>query len=360
MSKNAVSQDAVLAALSTVDDPDLKKDLVTLNMIQDLKIDAGDVSFTIMLTTPACPMKDRMRNDATAAVQAVDGVKSVNIKMDANVPNDGRTRGLLEVPIKNAIAVASGKGGVGKSTVAVNLAVSLAQSGAKVGLLDADIYGPNIPTMMGVDRLPPPEGEKLVPAEAYGVQMMSIGFLVKPEQPLIWRGPMLHSAIRQFLTDVRWDELDYLIIDLPPGTGDAQLSLSQSLPLSGGVIVTLPQQVSLDDARRGLMMFRQLEVPVLGIVENMSFLELPDGTQMDVFGSGGGEQLSEELDVPFIGKIPMDPSVREGGDNGKPVVITKPESPVAKALKAIAEDVAAKVSIAAMRGDNIVPIEFVE
>jgi len=360
MTNDLVSRDAVLAALSKVDDPDLRKDLVTLNMIQDLEINGGEVNFTIMLTTPACPMKDKMRNDATAAVQAVSGVEAVNIKMDANVPNDGRTRGLLEVPIKNAIAVASGKGGVGKSTVSVNLAVSLAQSGAKVGLLDADIYGPNIPTMMGVDRLPPPEEEKLVPAEAYGVQMMSIGFLVKPEQPLIWRGPMLHSAIRQFLTDVKWDELDYLIIDLPPGTGDAQLSLSQSLPLSGGLIVTLPQQVSLDDARRGLMMFRQLEVPVLGIVENMSFLELPDGTQMDVFGSGGGEQLSEEMGVPFIGKIPMDPSVREGGDNGKPVVITKPDSPVAQALNTIAEDVAAKVSIAAMRGENIIPIEFVE
>lgn len=360
MSKQQVSQDAVLAALSTVDDPDLRKDLVTLNMIQDLKIDGGDVSFTIMLTTPACPMKDRMKNDATAAVQAVEGVESINIKMDAQVPSDGRTRGLLEVPVKNAIAVASGKGGVGKSTVAVNLAVSLAQSGAKVGLLDADIYGPNIPTMMGVEKLPPPKDEKLVPAESYGVQMMSIGFLVKPEQPLIWRGPMLHSAIRQFLTDVLWDELDYLVIDLPPGTGDAQLSLSQSLPLSGGVIVTLPQQVSLDDARRGLMMFRQLEVPVLGVIENMSYLELPDGTRMDVFGSGGGQQLAEETDVPFIGAIPMDASVREGGDAGKPVVIANPDSPVSKALKGIAEDVAAKVSIAAMRGDNVIPIEFVE
>ena len=205
--------------------------------------------------------------------------------MDANVPADGRVRGLLQLPIRNAIAIGSGKGGVGKSTVAVNTAVVLAQSGARVGLLDADIYGPNIPTMMGIDRLPGQKGEKLLPAEAYGVKVMSIGFLVKPNQPLIWRGPMLHSAIRQFLTDVEWGELDYLVVDLPPGTGDAALSLAQSLPLSGGVIVTLPQQVSLEDARRGLEMFRALDVPLLGVVENMSYLELPDGTRMDIFGT---------------------------------------------------------------------------
>ncbi len=360
MTNKQVTQEAVLAALSKVEDPDLRKDLVTLNMIQDLKIAGSDVSFTIMLTTPACPMKDKMKNDAIAAVKDVPGVGAIDITMDANVPSDGRTRGLLEVPVRNAIAVASGKGGVGKSTVAVNLAVSLAQSGARVGLLDADIYGPNIPTMMGVERLPPPKDNKLVPAEAYGVQLMSIGFLVKPEQPLIWRGPMLHSAIRQFLTDVQWNELDYLVIDLPPGTGDAQLSLSQSLPLSGGVIVTLPQQVSLDDALRGLEMFRELNVPLLGIVENMSYLELPDGTKMDVFGSGGGEKLAQETGVPFIGAIPLDPTVREGGDSGKPVVITHPESAVAKALKAVAEDLAARVSVAAMRQDNVIPIEFVK
>lgn len=359
MSTEKVSRNAVLAALGTVDDPDLHKDLVSLKMIQDLKIDHGLVSFTIMLTTPACPMKDKMKKDALAAVEAVSGVERVDIKMDANVPGDGRTRGLLEVPVKNAIAVASGKGGVGKSTIAVNLAVSLAQSGARVGLLDADIYGPNIPMMMGVDTLPPPKENKLIPAKAYGVQLMSIGFLVKPGQPLIWRGPMLHSAIRQFLTDVLWDELDYLVIDLPPGTGDAQLSLSQSLPLSGGLIVTLPQEVSLDDARRGLEMFRELNVGILGVVENMSFLELPDGTKMDIFGSGGGEKLAKEAGVPFIGAIPMDASVRQGGDSGKPVVISHPDSPVAKALRAIAEDVAAKVSVAALQQDNIIPIEFV-
>ncbi len=359
MSNTFPTQEAVLAALRKVNDPDLHKDLVTLNMIQDLEIEGRAVSFTIMLTTPACPMKDQMKNEAHAAVSAVEGVESIEIKMDANVPSDGRDRGLLNVPVRNAIAVASGKGGVGKSTVAVNLAVSLAQSGARVGLLDADIYGPNIPTMMGVKKLPPATPEKLIPAEAYGVQVMSIGFLVKPNQPLIWRGPMLHSAIRQFLTDVAWDELDYLIIDLPPGTGDAQLSLAQSLPLSGGVIVTLPQQVSLDDARRGLEMFRQLNVPILGVVENMSYLELPDGTRMDIFGSGGGERLAQEAGVPFIGAIPMDPAVRESGDNGLPVILSKPDSPVAQVLKNIAEDIAARVSVAALQGDNVIPIKMV-
>jgi ATP-binding protein involved in chromosome partitioning len=290
---------------------------------------------------------------------SVPGVTQVDIKMDANVPSDGRSRGLLDLPIRNAIAVGSGKGGVGKSTVAVNVAVVLAQSGARVGLLDADIYGPNVPTMMGVDHLPQPKDQKLIPAEAYGVKIMSIGFLVKPDQPLIWRGPMLHSAIRQFLTDVAWGELDYLIVDLPPGTGDAALSLAQSLPLSGSVIVTLPQQVSLEDARRGLEMFRQLEISVLGVVENMSFLELPDGTRMDIFGGGGGQKLADQAGVPYIGGIPIDPIVRAGGDNGVPVVVSYPDSPVSKALRAIAEDIAAKISVAAMNQGNFIPINLI-
>ena len=359
-SNNEVTKDAVLAALSKVQDPELHKDLVTLNMIQDLQVEDGKVHFTVMLTTPACPLKSEIQSSARKAVMAVPGVQSVEIKMDANVPSDGKARGLLELPIRNAIAVASGKGGVGKSTVAVNLAVVLAQSGARVGLLDADIYGPNIPTMMGVDNLPPIKGEKLVPAEAYGVKMMSIGFMVKADQPLIWRGPMLHSAIRQFLTDVDWGELDYLVIDLPPGTGDAALSLAQSMPLSGGVIVTLPQQVSLDDARRGLEMFRHLEVDVFGVVENMSYLELPDGTRMDIFGTGGGQRLADQSGVPFIGSIPMDPSVRQGGDSGKPVVVTQPDSPVAKALREGAENVAAKVSVAAVQKKGFIPIEMID
>ena len=357
--QNKISEESVLAALSKVQEPELHRDLVSLNMIHDFKIESGQVSFTVMLTTPACPLKTQIEREAKQAVGALPGVDAVEVKLDSNIPSDGRNRGLLELPIRNAIAVASGKGGVGKSTVAVNIAVVLAQSGARVGLLDADIYGPNIPTMMGINRLPPPVENKLIPAEAYGVKMMSIGFLVKPGQPLIWRGPMLHSVIRQFLTDVNWGELDYLVVDLPPGTGDAALSLAQSLPLSGGVIVTLPQQVSLEDARRGIEMFRQLDVEIFGVVENMSYLELPDGTRMDIFGSGGGARLAQEAGVPFIGAIPMDPNVRQGGDSGKPVVITNPESPVAIALCNIAENVAARISVAAVQQANIIPINQV-
>lgn len=356
---NPVSEEAVMAALSKVQDPELHRDLVSLNMIRDVNIDGGEVGFTVVLTTPACPLRSQIENEAREAVAALPGVNSVQVKMDANVPADGRQRGLLELPIRNAIAIASGKGGVGKSTVAVNLAVVLAKSGARVGLLDADIYGPNIPTMMGVKHLPAAGGEKLIPAQSHGVKLMSIGFLVKPDQPLIWRGPMLHSAIRQFLTDVEWGELDYLVVDLPPGTGDAGLSLAQAMPLSGGLIVTLPQQVSLDDARRGLEMFRQMNVPIFGVVENMSYLELPDGTRMDVFGSGGGEKLAKESGVPFIGTIPLDPAVREGGDQGVPITVSNPDSPVAQALNAIALDVAAKVSVAALQNNDFVPITMV-
>jgi ATP-binding protein involved in chromosome partitioning len=349
MGKSMVSRESILAALSKVQEPELHKDLVTLNMIHDIEIQEGAVSFSIRLTTPACPLRDRIENEARQAVQAIAGVNQVTIKMDASVPSDGKERSVLELPVRNVVAIASGKGGVGKSTVAVNVAVALAKSGAAVGLLDADIYGPNVPTMMGLQRLPMPENNKLIPAQAHGVKVMSIGFLVKPGQPLIWRGPMLHSAIRQFLADVSWGELDYLVIDLPPGTGDAQLSLAQSVTLSGGVIVTLPQQVSLEDATRGLEMFRQLNVPVLGVVENMSYLELPDGTRMDIFGKGGGEQMAQRSGVPFIGSIPMDPAVRVGGDDGTPIVISHPESPAARALTAIAQDIAAKLSVAAFQ-----------
>ncbi len=355
-----LTKESILAALSKVQEPELHQDLVTLNMIRNLEISGDKVSFVVMLTTPACPLRGQIEKEARQAVLAVPGVKSVEMRLESDVPNDGRMRGLVNMPIRNAIAVGSGKGGVGKSTIAVNIAVALAKSGARVGLMDADIYGPNTPTMLGVEKLPPPVGNKLVPAQAYGLKMISMGLLVKPGQPLIWRGPMLNSAIRQFLGDVEWGELDYLIVDLPPGTGDAALSLAQALPLSGAIIVTLPQLVSLEDASRGLQMFRTLEVPILGVIENMSYLDLPDGTRMDIFGSGGGEQLAQATQTPFLGKIPIDQNVRIGGDSGKPVVVSHPDSPVALALTEIAQKVAAQISIAALGGKNELPINIVE
>lgn len=356
----APKHEAILAALGNVQEPELHRDLVTLNMIRGLEISGGEVSFTIVLTTPACPLKGRIEKEARQAVLAVSGVETVQIRWDSSVPSDGRMRGLMSMPIRNAVAVGSGKGGVGKSTIAANIAVALAQSGARVGLLDADIYGPNLPTMLGIAALPPPKGTKLVPAVAHGLKMISMGLLVKPGQPLIWRGPMLNSAIRQFLGEVEWGELDYLLIDLPPGTGDAALSLAQALPLSGAIIVTLPQRVSVEDASRGLQMFRTLEVPILGIVENMSYLDLPDGTRMDIFGSGGGQQLAESSDAPFLGSIPMEPAVREGGDSGIPIVVAQPQSPASMALQAIAQGLAARISVAALSGQNELPINIVE
>jgi ATP-binding protein involved in chromosome partitioning len=355
-----ISEAAVLKALGQVQEPELGKDLVSLGMIKDLTVQNGRVSFTVELTTPACPLRDQIEREAKAAVMSLEGVSEVSLKLTSNVPFDGRSRGLIDRPIRNAVAVGSGKGGVGKTTVAVNLAAALARAGARVGLLDADIYGPNVPTMMGVDRLPPPRDGKMAPAEAYGVKMVSMAFLVKPGQPLIWRGPMLHTAIRQFIADVQWGELDYLIVDLPPGTGDASLSLSQSMPLSGAVIVTMPQKVSVEDAGRALEMFRTLKVPILGVVENMSFLKLPGGESLDLFGTGGGERLAQAAQVPFLGSIPIDVRVRKGGDEGMPVVISAPDSEVGKALTSVAEQVAARISVQARTVSNIIPIEMID
>jgi ATP-binding protein involved in chromosome partitioning len=359
MAMSEVKKDQVMAALSMVQEPELHKDLVTLNMVHDVVIDGGKVAFTVTLTTPACPLRGVIEKNVRQAVMGVPGVEQVDVQFDSNVPSDGRSRGVMQMQVKNAVAVASGKGGVGKSTVSVNLAVALAQSGAKVGLLDADIYGPNVPTMMGVSTLPGMNGEKLIPALAYGVKIMSIGFMVPQGKALIWRGPMLHSAIRQFLSDVEWGDLDYLIIDLPPGTGDAQLSLAQSLPLSGGLIVTLPQAVSVEDASRGMQMFQQLNIPILGVVENMSYLELPDGTRMDIFGEGGGKKMAEDSQVAFLGAIPMDPQVRIGGDNGAPVVVTQPDTAAAKALRSIAEQLAAQLSVQAIKNQAAPKIEII-
>ncbi len=349
-----ITTEVILEALSHVLDPEIKKDLVSLNMIQNVKVDdENQVTLTVVLTTPACPLKTKIKEDVTEAVMAIEGVKGIDIEMSAKVRSDGQKR-KVKLPIKNVVAVASGKGGVGKSTVAVNLAVALARTGASVGIMDADIYGPNLPTMMGVTQPPTMDGEKIVPPVSFGVKVISIGFFVPADQPLIWRGPMLHNAIRQFVEDVEWGELDYLIVDMPPGTGDVQLSLTQHLPLSGGLIVTLPQDVSVEDARRGLYMFEKLNVPILGVIENMSYLETADGTRIDVFGSGGGQSLAKEANVAFLGEIPMDPRVRVGGDNGQPVVIAEPENPSAKALNSVAEKLAAALSLNALQNAEII------
>ncbi|HMN10807.1 MAG TPA: Mrp/NBP35 family ATP-binding protein [Bellilinea sp.] len=344
MIENITSAD-VLAALSEVEEPELHRDLVSLGMIENIEIKDGVVRFDLVLTTPACPLRDEIMDTAKDAVMQISGVRDVVITLPKKVLGDGKERKIDGLQIKNVIAVASGKGGVGKSTVSVNLAIALQQHGASVGLLDADIYGPNIPKMMGVEKLPLIASDKIPTAEAYGIKLMSIGFLVPQDRALIWRGPMLHSAVRQFLADVDWGELDYLIVDLPPGTGDVQLSLTQTIPITGGVLVTLPQQVSYDDAFRGLQMFQQMGVPIVGVVENMSYLMLPDGTRMEVFGSGGGEKLAREANVELMGQIPMESDVRAGGDAGKPILITNPDSTAAKVMTDVAKKVAARVSV---------------
>jgi ATP-binding protein involved in chromosome partitioning len=331
-----VTKDMVLAALSKVQEPELHRDLVTLNMVKDVEVQDGNVAFTITLTTPACPLRNQIESEARAAVAKLSGVKEVSVKFDAQVRGDHRISSKLNVPIKNIIAVGSGKGGVGKTTVAVNLAVALAQMGARVGILDADIYGPNVPMMMGVGEMPPLTGDKMTPAFNHGVEIISIGFLVPEGEALVWRGPMLHKAIQQLFTDVAWSDLDYMIVDLPPGTGDAQLSLAQSVPLTGGIIVSTPQEVALSDARRGLTAFQRLEVPVLGIIENMAG---------EVFGIGGGEQAAETLRVPFLGRVNLNPAVRRGGDAGQPAVVALNGSAEAEAFRAIAQKVAAQVSV---------------
>lgn len=346
-----VTEDAVRAALATVIEPELHRDLISLNMVRDLRIsDRGDVSFTLMLTTPACPLKGKMETDCRAALAAIPGVGAVAIKFDANVPVDRRI-GNIGHNFRNTIAVASGKGGVGKSTVAVNLAISLARSGASVGLLDADILGPNIPMMMGQDKMPPPRNNKMIPAENYGVKFISTAFLLKPDQALIWRGPMLASAINQFLTDVAWGELDYLVVDLPPGTGDAQLSLSQALPISGALIVTQPMQVAAADALRAVKMFEQLKVPILGVVENMSG---------ELFGSGAGQRLASQYNLEYLGSIPLDARIRIGGDAGQPIVTAFPDSETATIFNQVAARVAARVSVLTLRQQsNFIPIDLI-
>lgn len=349
--ENQVTEEAVRAALSTVIEPELHRDLISLNMIRDLQIDGNDVSFTIMLTTPACPLRGKMEQDSRAALAQVPGIGSVSINWASNVPQDQRLSQQLGQQFRNTIAVTSGKGGVGKTTVSVNLAISLAKEGARVGLLDADILGPNVPMMMGVDQMPAPRERKMVPAEAFGVRFISMGFIVPPDQPLVWRGPMLHSAIRQLLQDVHWGELDYLVVDLPPGTGDAQLSLAQALPLTGAIVVTQPMEVAVMDALRGLKMFEKLEVPIIGIVENMSG---------DFFGTGAGERLANEQGVAFLGSVPLDADVRRGGDAGEPIVVRHAGSLAAAAFRELSQKVAARVSVITLGNkQNVIPIQMI-
>jgi ATP-binding protein involved in chromosome partitioning len=348
---NGVTEEAVREALSTVIEPELHRDLVSLNMVRDLQVEGNDVTFTIMLTTPACPLRGKMESDARAALSQVPNIGDVNIKWDSNVPEDRRISEKIGQNFRNTIAVSSGKGGVGKSTVAVNIAISLAEQGADVGLLDADILGPNIPIMMGVGKMPPPQERKMIPAEAFGVKFISTGFLVKADEPLVWRGPMLHGAIQQLLTDVQWGDLDYLVIDLPPGTGDAQLSLAQAIPLTGALIVTQPMEVAAADALRSLKMFEKLDVPIAGIVENMSG---------EFFGGGAGEKLAAKYETEYLGSVPLDANVRKGGDIGKPVVSSYPESPAAVAFREITQKVAARISVLTLENqDDVIPIRMI-
>ncbi len=349
-----ITEEKVLAALKNIVDPDLGKDIVTLEFVKDLTIEGGAVSFRIVLTTPACPVKEEFENQAKELVGNIAGVEKVNVTMDAEVPKGRGLSNNVEIPgVRNIIAVSSGKGGVGKSTVAVNLAVALSKDGAKVGLMDADVYGPNVPLMLGVPQSQPQigPGNKLLPLEAHGIKLISMALLVPPDKPMVLRGPMLHGIVRQFLTDVNWGELDYLVVDMPPGTGDVQLSLAQLVPVQGSVLVTTPQNVSLSDVRRALAMFEQVSVPALGIVENMSYFIPPDmpDKRYNIFGEGGGKSFAEENNIPFLGEVPLGIEVREGGDSGTPVVISNPNSPQANAFRKIAEEVARQVSIEAMK-----------
>lgn len=362
----SITEDKILDALSHVIDPDLGKDLVTLNMIEDISIEGKTVRFTVNLTTPACPMKAEIERACINAVKhMVDTDAEVIPNMSSKVTQSAATQqenadSVLK-HVKNIVAVASGKGGVGKSTVAVNLAVALQKAGAKVGLVDTDIYGPSIPTMFGLNERPNiSTRRKVVPLEKHGIKLMSMGFMVDEDQAVVWRGPMVSSAVKQFLNDTEWGELDYLIMDLPPGTGDIQLTIVQTVPLTGAIVVSTPQEVALADARKGVAMFKKVNVPVLGIIENMAYFtppELPENKYY-IFGQGGARKLAEKLDVPFLGEIPIDQAVREGGDEGLPIVLKDEKSLSAVAFQDVAEKSAQQISIRNMGGDPTQKVEI--
>lgn len=345
--KTGLTETSILEALKSVKDPDLHRDIVSLGFVKNLKISGSQVSFDVELTTPACPVKEQLKTECENAVRALAGVESVDVKMTANVRSTAVGGNRISLPtVRNVIAVASGKGGVGKSTVTVNLAVALSETGARVGLLDADIYGPSIPLMMGTKARPEQHGDRIHPVEKNGIKIMSMGFLVPENQPVIWRGPMVHGALMQFFNNVEWGELDYLLVDMPPGTGDAQLTMSQSAPLSGAIIVTTPQEVSLLDARKGLRMFQNVKVPILGVIENMSGFVCNHCSEVShIFREGGGEKISAEMGVPLLGKIPLDINIAESGDKGTPIVQSHPLSPVALQYKKLSGELAAQLSI---------------
>jgi ATP-binding protein involved in chromosome partitioning len=342
-----VSKAAILEALSSIQDPDLHKDIVSLGFVKELTIDGGAVSFSIELTTPACPIKARFKADAEQAVLQVPGVTAAEVKMTSRVTSTPQAQRQQLIPnVRNTIAVASGKGGVGKSTVAANLAVVLAGMGARVGLMDADVYGPSIPRLMGGRVLPEVTDHHIVPPVAHGVKIMSMGYFLPKDEAVIWRGPMLHKLVQQFLSDVEWGELDYLIIDLPPGTGDIQLSLCQTIPLTGAVIVSTPQDLALEIAAKAAAMFKKLDTPVLGVVENMSFYVCSHcGERDDVFGHGGVRRISEELGYPFLGEIPLSTAIRIHSDSGDPLA-KEGDGPVNGAFKEVAGALCAQISIA--------------
>ena len=350
-----LTKERILDSVRTVQDPDLHRDIVSLGMVKEVEIEDGKISIHVQLTTPACPLKEQIKQEVEKAVAKLEGVREVAVQMSSNV-RSGPTGPASTMPagIKNVIAVASGKGGVGKSTVCVNLAIALARSGASVGLMDGDIYGPNVPLMLGVpaDKRPDvTEDEKIIPLEAYGLKMISMGVLVPAETPMIWRGPMLHSAVTQFLQKVDWGELDYLLVDLPPGTGDVQLSLVQTVSVTGAVIVTTPQEVALMDVRKGIAMFQKTNVPILGIVENMSSFICPHcEKETPIFSQGGGKEAAGRFEVPFLGEIPIDPRIRQGGDTGKPILVEHPDSPAAKHFESVAGFLAQQVSIVNVLG----------
>jgi len=344
---------AVMEALRGVMDPELHKDIVALGMAKNVQVNDGKVSLLVTLTTPACPLRETIEKDVRAALAKVPGVSSVEVKFDASVPEGKRMQDKAPIPgVKNLVAVASGKGGVGKTTVAVNLAIALKNMGALVGLLDADVYGPNVPVMLGTSEQPKMLDEKtIIPIQAYGVKMISMGLLNPGDRPLVWRGPMLHSVMQQFLRSVRWGTLDYLVVDLPPGTGDVQLSLIQSVSVSGAVVVTTPSVVALADVRKAVEMFRQVHVEILGIVENMSYFSCPHCQgKIDVFGHGEGVRLAQMFELPFLGEIEIDPQIRIGGDTGKPVASLGEDAPGAKSIYAMARNVAARLSVVNLSG----------